>query len=40
MREHAGMGCDGYQLGVVAVEVDLNQVAVLPVGDPDRKHAR
>ena len=33
------MGCNGYQLGVIAVRVDLNQVAALPVDDPDGKHS-
>ena len=30
VSEHAGMGCEGDQIGVVGVEVDLNQVAALP----------
>ena len=34
VSEHAGMGGDGYQVGVIAVKVDLNQVAALPVEDP------
>jgi len=28
------MGGEGYQVGVIAVKVDLNQVAALPVEDP------
>ena len=39
MSEHAGMGCDGYQVGVIAVKVDLNQVAALPVEDPYGKQS-
>ena len=31
VSEHAGMGCEGDQIGVVGVEVDLNQVAALLV---------
>src|SRR4051812_40605998 len=38
VSEHAEMGCNGYQLGVIAVRVDLHQVAALPVDDPDGKH--
>lgn len=33
------MGCDGYQLSVIAVKVDLNQVAALPVEDPYGKQS-
>jgi len=33
VSEHADKGCNGYQLGVIAVKVDLNQVAALPVED-------
>src|SRR6476620_2935860 len=39
VSEHAGMGGEGYQVGVIAVKVDLNQVAALPVEDPYGKQS-